>query len=125
MNQVSQTSETTSVQPLQLLPNSTASLVLGILSIVFFCCCFGIFGVTLGIIGLVLGLKAVALYKQSPGVYTEASYKNANAGKICSIIGLTLTVVYILYFCYLIFFMGAWSTYMTMFNSILDGTYNF
>ena len=107
------------------LPNSTASLVLGILSIVLFCCCFGIIGITLGIIGLVLGTKAVTLYKQSPGVYTEASYKNANAGRICSIVGLSLTVVYTLYVLYLIFFMGAWSTYMNMIQSILDGTYSF
>jgi len=72
------------------LPNATASLVLGILSIVLFWCCSGVTGIILGIIGLVLGNKAMSLYKQSPGVYSEASYKNANAGKICSIIGLSL-----------------------------------
>jgi len=71
------------------LPNSTAALVLGIISIVCFCCC-NFVGIALGIIGIVLGNKAVALYNQSPGVYTEASFKNANAGKICSIIGLVL-----------------------------------
>ncbi len=85
------------------LPNSTASLVLGIISIAL-CWCYGIVGIVLGIVGLVLGNKAVALYKQSPGVYSEASYKNANAGKICSIIGLALGVLSVIYF------IAMWST---------------
>ena len=76
------------------LPNATASLVLGILSIVMFCC-NGLIGLILGIIGLVLGNKAVALYKQWPGVYSEGSYKNASAGKTCSIIGLALCALYV------------------------------
>ena len=83
------------------LPNATTTLVLGILSIVI-CWCYGIIGSILGIIGLVMGNKAVALYKQSPGVYSEASYKNANAGRICSIIGLAcsgfLIVLYVTMF---------------------------
>ena len=79
-------------QPLLPLPNSTAALVLGIISIVSLCCC-SIIGFILGIIGLVLGVNAVALYRQSPGVYTESSYQNANAGRICSIIGLVLSVL--------------------------------
>jgi len=79
-------------QPLLILPNSTAALVLGIISIASLCCC-SIVGLILGIIGLVLGINAMALYQQSPGVYSEASYQNANAGKICSIIGLVLSVL--------------------------------
>ena len=75
-----------------MLPNSTASLVLGIISIASLCCC-SIIGFVVGIIGLVLGINAVALYRQSPGVYTDASFKNANAGKICSIVGLGLSVL--------------------------------
>ena len=76
------------------LPNATASLVLGILSIVFFCC-YGVIGLVLGIIGLILGNKAIELYKNSPGVYSESSYKNASAGKICAIIGLVLSAIYV------------------------------
>ena len=75
------------------LPNATASLVLGIISIAL-CWCYGVIGFILGIIGLVLGSKAVALYNQCPGMYSRASYKNANAGKICSIIGLILGAMY-------------------------------
>ena len=76
-------------QPMLDLPYATSSLVLGIISIISLCCCTFI-GLVLGIIGLVQGNNALALYKQSPGVYSEASYKNANAGKICSIIGLVI-----------------------------------
>ena len=46
-------------------PNSTAVLVLGILSIVFFCCCYGFLGLALGqylslamfIIGIIVLVK--------------------------------------------------------------------
>jgi hypothetical protein len=84
----------TNMPYLPALPNATTSLVLGIISIVT-CWCYGIIGLILGIIGLVLGNKAVTLYRQSPGMYSEASFKNANAGKICSIIGLILGGLYV------------------------------
>ena len=91
------------------LPNATASLVLGIISIVTSVCCYfiAIIGLTLGIIGLVLGSKALKLYQADPGKYTIKSQKNANAGKICSIIGLALSGVLILVVLVYIIFMGA------------------
>jgi hypothetical protein len=78
------------------LPNSTAVLVLGILSIVL-CFCWGIIGVTLGIIALVLANKANALYIENPGVYSEGSYKNMKAGKVCAIVGTSLSGIYMLF----------------------------
>jgi hypothetical protein len=77
----------------QVLPNSTAVLVLGIISIVG-CFCYGLVGLVCGIIALVLASKGSALYRQNPGVYSEVSFKNMNAGKICAIIGLSLSAVY-------------------------------
>lgn len=79
----------------QTLPNSVGALVLGILSIVF-CFCYGIIGITLGIIGLILANKAIKLYLASPELYSESSYKNVKAGKICAIVGLCLSSVYII-----------------------------
>ena len=102
---------------LQKLPNSTASLVLGIISIVT-CWCLGVVGLVLGIIGLIMSSKAISLYKQSPDLYEEVSYKNANAGKICSIIGLALSALYIVYL--IIIF----PTYLNMVWSLLEGSYN-
>jgi len=88
------------------LPNATGALVLGILSIVT-CWCYGIVGFVLGIIGLVMSNKAQAFYKQSPGMYSEASYKNANAGKICSIIGLVFGALSLVFYIVYLFVVGA------------------
>jgi hypothetical protein len=47
--------------PKRPLPNATASLVLGIISIVF-CWCYGIVGFITGVIGLVLAIKDSKTY---------------------------------------------------------------
>ena len=98
--------------------NGTAALVLGILSIVLSCCCLGIPGLILGIIGLVLGSNAVKTYRENMGLYTVGSYKNANAGRICSIIGLIVGAIFI------VRIIMQWSLYVLLFNSILDGTFD-
>lgn len=74
----------------QILPNSTAVLVLGIISIVGVLCTQGILGIVLGIIGLVLAGAPMKMYKDHPELYTESSVKNLKAGRICSIIGVSL-----------------------------------
>ena len=95
------------------LPNSSAALVLGILSLVSLCCCSFI-GLVLAIIGVTLGNRAESMYYQLPGVYSEASYKNANAGKICSIIGLVLNAISVLM---IVMF---WSTYRAFVMGFMD-----
>jgi hypothetical protein len=77
------------------LPNSTAVLVIGILSIIF-CWCLGFIGLIMGVIGLVLGTKSKKLYKEDPGRYSVSSYKNLNAGYICALIGTILSGLYVL-----------------------------
>ena len=67
------------------LPNATATLVLGILSIVIGC---GSIGLILGIIGLVISKEAKQLYDQNPDGYT--GYSNLNAGRVLCIIGIIL-----------------------------------
>ncbi len=69
-------------------PNATAVLVLGILSILFWCC-WGL-GLIMGIIALILGSKSKKLYKENPERYSLSSYKNLNAGWICALIGTIL-----------------------------------
>ncbi len=91
-------------QPQQPLPNATGVLVLGILSIVF-CLCYGL-GLILGIIALVLAVKSKKLYANAPELYTQASFKNLNAGRICSIIGVILSVIYIAYIIFIISIVG-------------------
>ncbi|MEJ5994654.1 CCC motif membrane protein [Pedobacter sp. Du54] len=80
----------------QALPNATAVLVLGILSIVT-CCCYGIIGLILGIVALILSKKDRALYAANMTFYTESSFKNLNAGRVCAIIGLILNIIYLLF----------------------------
>lgn len=75
------------------LPNGTAVLILGILSILT-CCCWGVIGLVLGIVALVLSKKDMALYAENPELYSN--YGNINTGKILAIIGIVLSSIYML-----------------------------
>ncbi len=77
----------------QKLPNATAVLVLGILSILT-CCCYGVVGLILGIVALVLAKKDKALYEINPQSYSN--YSNLNIGRILAIIGIVLSAIYLL-----------------------------
>lgn len=81
--------------PQQNLPNATAVLVLGIISIVG-CFCYGIVGIVCGIIALVLAKKDNRLYLVNPSMYKASSYSNLKAGKVCAIIGLIVSAIYLL-----------------------------
>lgn len=88
------------------LPNATAVLVLGILSIVF-CWCYGLIGIILGIIALYLSGKDRRLYDANPAAYSLSSFNNLKAGRICGIIGLALSSLYILFIIIYFVFIGA------------------
>jgi hypothetical protein len=77
------------------LPDSTAILVLGILSIIG-SFCYGIVGLILGIIGLAMAGRPEKLYRQQPTRYSQSSYSNMKAGKVCAIIGLCLSSLWLL-----------------------------
>lgn len=96
------------------LPNSTAVLVMGIISIAL-CWCYGIVGITLGIISIVMGNKAKKLYKENPDKYTLGSYKNLQAGYICAIIGLSLSALYLLFI--IVYFLILGAAIGTMFST--------
>lgn len=87
----------------QKLPNATAVLVLGIISILT-CCCYGIVGLILGIIALVLAKKDMELYKASPEKFSN--YSNLNIGRILAIIGLVLNILMIIFVIWLISIVG-------------------
>lgn len=92
----------------QNLPNATAVLVLGIISIVG-CCCYGIPGIIAGIIGLVLYNKDKLLYLQNPEQYLN--FNNLNTGRILCIIGLSLSALNIIGMIILLA-TGGWDAYM-------------
>lgn len=86
----------------QTLPNATATLVLGICSLVFGCCFVGLI---LGIIGVAISGKSKKLYLQNPNGYT--GYGNLNAGRIMSIIGIVVGAIYLLYYIIAVVVLGA------------------
>lgn len=90
----------------QPVPNATAVLVLGILSIVT-CWLYGIPGLILGIIGMVLAGNAKKVYELNPSNYSQASFNNLKAGRVCSIIGLSLSALYLLFVIIMLIFVGA------------------
>ena len=88
------------------LPNATAVLVLGIISIIG-AFCYGI-GIILGIIGLVLANKDRKLVEANPDVFSQGSVSNLRAGRICSIIGIVVGAIFLVVIVlYLIYFMPA------------------
>jgi hypothetical protein len=77
------------------LPNATAALVLGIIGILG-CFCYGVPGLICAIIALVLANKDIRLYNANPSYYTPGSFANVKAGRICAIIALSLSCLYII-----------------------------
>jgi len=88
------------------LPNAVATLVLGIISIVG-CFLYAIPGLICGIIAISLHGKDRKLHKANPGKY-DNSFKTANAGYICAIIGTSLSALYFLF--WIIVFAGVMSS---------------
>lgn len=87
----------------QKLPNATAVLVLGILSIIT-CCCYGVLGLILAIVALFLAKKDLTSYKTNPSLYTN--YSNLNTGRILAIIGLVINILTLIYFIWIISLVG-------------------
>lgn len=77
------------------LPDSTAVLVLGILSIIG-SFCYGIVGLILGIIAVALAGRPERLYRQNPTKYSNSSYGNLKAGRVCGIIGICISALFVL-----------------------------
>jgi uncharacterized membrane protein HdeD (DUF308 family) len=73
----------------QKLPNATAVLILGILSIVG--CCFYAVGIIFSSVALVLAKKDMALYAANPSGYEN--YSNLKTGRILAIIGLIINII--------------------------------
>lgn len=87
------------------LPNASAVLALGIISIVG-CCCYGIPGIVCAVVALVLYSKDVQLYQANPELYTATSYSNMRTGRICAIIGLIPSILYLLFVIFLLITVG-------------------
>jgi ABC-type Fe3+ transport system permease subunit len=84
------------------LPNATATLVLGILSIVVCFIC--------GIIALIISSPDKRMYHENPNLYSASSYETLRAGRICAIIGLCLVGVVIFIFVMIAIFAASFAT---------------
>ncbi len=84
----------------QKLPSANSSLIMGILSIVTACCCYGLPGLIFGFIGLNMAKKAKATYEANPEQYNGMG--NVEAGRITSIIGLVLGALFTVYLVYML-----------------------
>ena len=80
-------------EPRKRLTNDVAVLVLGIVS----CVLCGV-GLVTSIIALVLSKKPLQAYKENPEMYSEQSYSQMNAGRICAIVGVCLNALVILFY---------------------------
>ena len=85
------------------LPKSTASLILGIFSIIT-CFCYGLPGLILGIIGFIQGKQAIAINNENPDMYEGVG--NAKAGKVMSIIGIVFAVIYLIAIIWIVSYFG-------------------
>ena len=85
----------------QSLPNNVGTLVCGILSLVFVCC-WGA-GLILGIVALAISARSQKLLRENPTGYSGAG--NHKAGRVCAIIGLAFSIIYLLYW---IFWVVVW-----------------
>lgn len=93
-------------QPQRVLPNASAVLALGIISIVG-CCCYGLPGLVCAIVALILYAQDAKLYVANPELYTASSYSNLKAGRICAIIGLIPSILLVLFMIFILITAGS------------------
>ncbi len=93
-------------RPSNKIPNAVAVLVLGIVSIPT-CVCFGLVGLTCGIISLVLHKKGMTEYNMSPENYDPGNLGMMKAGKICAIVGICLSAIYLVYYIVMLSMFGS------------------
>lgn len=93
---------TTSVATITTLPNSVATLILGICSLLFGCLFIGLI---LGIVGLAISGKSKRLYFQKPKEFS--GYGMLNAGRVMSIIGIVVGSISLIYYIVAVLILGA------------------
>lgn len=93
------------------LPNATLILILGIISILT-SFIYGIVGLICGIIALILSRQARALYAQSPERYTQDSYNQLEIGRICAIIGIIVSLLFLIYITFMVILFGKFLSFL-------------
>jgi hypothetical protein len=91
------------------LPNARKVLVLGVLSLIFSSWYFAIIGVILSLRALLLANHDLALYNKNKSGYSLNSYNNLKAGRVCAIIGLSVSILFCILLLLILF--GIFSTW--------------
>lgn len=99
------------------LPHAQSALILGIVSIITACCCYGLPGLIIGFFGINEAKKAQKIYDENPEMYTGLG--NASTGKITSIIGIAFGILAVIYYIYLIT-SGKWGEAMDQYRQIFE-----
>lgn len=87
-------------------PNASATLALGILSIVG-AFCYGVVGLIFAIMALAISAAPNRQYLENPSMFTQSSFSTLKAGRVCGIIGLILSIVILLFFVVAILFLAS------------------
>jgi len=101
----------------QKLPHSQAALILGIISIVTACCCYGLPGLILGFIGMKEAKKAKAIHEENPEMYKGLN--NAETGRITSIIGVVIGGLAVGWLIYVVS-TGQWGEVMQQYKDLIE-----
>jgi hypothetical protein len=97
------------------LPNASIVFILGLISLLGSCLSVGTAGVVFGIIGIIKSKNDLLLYQQNPSQYDESSYKNLKIGRTMSIIGLVISLLFVIIFFLFTLSIG-FASIMAMFN---------
>ncbi len=76
------------------LPRADLTLALGIISIIT-CFILGVVGIAVGLLARKTSNESVELYELAPELYTNHSYKNLKAGRMCAKIGIILSSIFL------------------------------
>jgi hypothetical protein len=96
MQDTSQKQYTDSFEPERVfLPGSKWILILGIFSIIG-CWLYGIVGLISGFFSLSLSKKALSIHRRQESRYEEKALKNIKAGRVFAMIGVSLSVLYLI-----------------------------
>ncbi len=101
----------------QKLPHSQAALILGIVSIITACCCYGLPGLILGFIGMKEAKKAKVAHEENPDMYTGLN--NAETGRITSIIGIVIGILTTLWLVYVVS-TGQWGEMIEQYKDLIE-----
>lgn len=107
MEEIIETHKGQSVLRVKIAPHAITAMIMGIVSIAVLM----LFGWAAGIVALVLRKKSLTLYNENPQNYKPSTLSFLKAAKICSIIGIIVSVLYTIFYVLYFYFIISMTTY--------------